>query len=165
MALEFIRHSVLLGLGATAFLDAANLVRAAFGAPYPDYGLVGRFLAHMAQGRFVHDSIRKAAAIPGETALGWTAHYLTGVCFAGIFLVLAGDAWLRQPRIFPGLVFGAATVVAPFLIMQPCMGLGIASSLAQDPWAARTKSIVTHLLFGLGLYVVAQAGHAISLSK
>lgn len=99
--------------------------------------------------------------MPGEAALGWTAHYLTGVCFAAIFLLLAGDAWLRQPRILPALIFGAATVVAPFVIMQPGMGLGIASSLAQDPWAVRAKSIVTHLLFGLGLYVSAQAGDAI----
>jgi hypothetical protein len=37
--------------------------------------------------------------------------------------------------------------------MQPGMGAGIAASRAPRPNAARLQSLVTHTIFGLGLYV------------
>ena len=44
-------------------------------------------------------------------------------------------------------------MAAPFLIMQPGMGAGIAASRTPRPAAARMQSLVTHGVFGLGLYV------------
>ena len=52
-------------------------------------------------------------------------------------------------------VFGIATVVFPFFILQPSLGLGIAASKTPRPAQARLKSLVTHTIFGLGLYVCA----------
>jgi Protein of unknown function (DUF2938) len=51
-------------------------------------------------------------------------------------------------------------VAAPFLLMQPGMGAGIAASRTPRPAAARLHSLVTHGIFGLGLYA---AGWATSL--
>jgi hypothetical protein len=42
-------------------------------------------------------------------------------------------------------------------IMQPALGLGVASSKAARPAQARAKSVATHLVFGLGLYLGALA--------
>ena len=42
--------AVLVGVGATAFMDVTSLVRARLGVAFPDYALVGRWLAHAAQG-------------------------------------------------------------------------------------------------------------------
>jgi hypothetical protein len=39
--------------------------------------------------------------------------------------------------------------------MQPSFGLGIAASRAADPTQARRKSLATHTIFGLGLYLCA----------
>jgi DUF2938 family protein len=50
--------------------------------------------------------------------------------------------------------------VAPFLLMQPGMGAGIAASRTPRPVAARLQTLVTHGIFGLGLYA---AGWATSL--
>jgi hypothetical protein len=50
------------------------------------------------------------------------------------------------------LLVGVATVAAPFLVMQPGMGAGIAASRTPRPGAARLQSLVTHTVFGLGLY-------------
>lgn len=36
--------------------------------------------------------------------------------------------WARRPTLLPALIVGLATAVAPPLIMQPGMGLGIAAS-------------------------------------
>jgi hypothetical protein len=57
--------------------------------------------------------------------------------------------------VLPALLFGIGTVIFPFLIMQPSFGLGIAASKTPKPTQARLKSLVTHTVFGVGLYVCA----------
>ena len=44
------------------------------------------------------------------------------------------------------------TVVFPFFLMQPSLGLGIAASRTPNPTQARVKSLATHTVFGLGMY-------------
>jgi hypothetical protein len=124
-----------------------------FGIALPDYGLVGRWLAHLLRGRFRHDAIAAAAAVPGETRIGWTAHYLTGLAFAALLAGVWGETWLLQPSPGPALLVGICTVAAPFLLMQPGMGAGIAASRTRHPGAARLHSLLTHGVFGLGLYL------------
>jgi hypothetical protein len=41
--------------------------------------------------------------------------------------------------------------------MQPAFGLGIAASKAPNPRHARLRSVLSHALFGLGLYLSALA--------
>jgi Protein of unknown function (DUF2938) len=41
--------------------------------------------------------------------------------------------------------------------LQPALGAGIAASRTPRPNIARLRSIITHLSFGIGLYVAAQA--------
>jgi uncharacterized membrane protein YagU involved in acid resistance len=85
----------------------------------------------------------------------WIAHYTIGVVFALVFLVLTSDDWLARPTLLPALFYGIATVVFPFFIMQPSFGLGIAASNTPEPMRARLKSVMTHTVFGVGLYVCA----------
>lgn len=151
--MDYLTGSLVIGAGATALMDAWSLLRRRLlGIPPPDYGLVGRWIAHMARGRFRHDSIARARALRGERLLGWTIHYATGVAFAAILLGLAGPGWLHHPALLPALAVGLATVAAPFLLMQPGMGAGIAASRTPRPGAARLQSLITHSVFGLGLY-------------
>jgi hypothetical protein len=84
--------------------------------------------------------------------LGWTAHYFIGIAFAALVPALYGARWLEHPTPVPALAVGLATVAAPFLLMQPGMGAGIAASRTPNPAAARIHSLVTHTVFGLGLY-------------
>lgn len=148
------------GICATLVLDAWSLVRRVlFGVPAPDYGLVGRWLAHMLDGRFRHPSIRNAPAIPHERLLGWVAHYATGIAFAALLPALWGTAWYRAPTPAACLVVGIGSVLAPFLLMQPGMGAGIAASRTPDPSAARVNSLLNHAVFGFGLYLAALAAH------
>lgn len=150
--------TVLIGAGATVVMDFWAIARKRLlGVPPPDYGLVGRWLAHMVlSGRFRHDRISASPAVRGERLIGWTAHYLTGICFAALLPAIWGFGWICQPTIWPALLVGVGTVAAPFLLMQPGMGAGIAASRTPRPAAARLQSLVTHAIFGLGLYAVAQ---------
>ena len=145
--------AILIGTGATALMDGwALLRRRLFGTPLPNYGLVGRWFAYLARGRFRHTSIGATPAVRGERLIGWSAHYLVGVIFAALLLAIWGSDWLRAPSLAPALTLGIGTVAAPFLLMQPGMGAGIAASRTPRPWAARLQSLVTHAVFGFGLY-------------
>ncbi|HBL85813.1 MAG TPA: hypothetical protein DD399_01715, partial [Alcanivorax sp.] len=67
---------------------------------------VGRWLAYVLEGRFRHISISQAPKKSYETLIGWTAHYLTGIAFAGILIGVFGTAWLAAPRLGPALAVG-----------------------------------------------------------
>ena len=154
--MALLASTVLAGIGATALMDAWSLVRRrAFGVPLPDYGLVGRWLGHMRHGRFRHASIAAAAPVAHERLLGWSAHYLTGIAFAALLPLLFGADWLRHPTLAPAMAVGVGTVAAPFLLMQPGMGAGVAARHTPRPAVARLHSLATHAIFGLGLYLAA----------
>lgn len=142
-----------IGIGATAILDIWGFARKPLlGVAAPNYCLVGRWFGHMPKGVFHHSSISAAQPIRGECFIGWIAHYLTGIGFAGILIAFYGLAWVQNPTFTPALAVGLGTLTAPFLLMQPGMGAGIASARTPNPNAARTQSVIYHLVFGFGLY-------------
>ncbi|WP_438455907.1 DUF2938 domain-containing protein [Vreelandella venusta] len=146
--------ALLLGLGATAFMDiVALLQKRLLGIPSLNYAMVGRWLGHLPKGRFIHRPIGESAPIQAEMALGWLAHYLIGIAFAIIFLVLVGPNWLARPTLIAALGFGVITVIAPFLILQPGMGAGVAARKTPQPTIARLRSLFAHASFGAGLWV------------
>ena len=148
--------ALLIGAGATAVIDVWAIVRRRLlGIPPLDYSLVGRWLGHLARGRVWHNLIGASPAIPRERIIGWTAHYVIGVAFAGVLLALWGRQWACHPTLGPALVVGISSVAAPFLVMQPAMGAGVAASRTPRPAAARVHSVVTHAVFGLALYAAA----------
>lgn len=152
------------GIVATAVTDLWGLARKPLlGQPVPDYAPVGRWFAHMPRGRFRHDSIAAAEPVPGERALGWAIHYLIGIAYAVLLVAVAGVDWLQQPTLAPALLVGIGTVAAPFLLMQPAMGAGIAAARTPRPNAARLQSLAMHTAFGIGLYAGGQAVHALQL--
>lgn len=160
--MDYLICTLLTGVGATAVVDLWAIARQhLLHIPPPNYRLVGRWLAHMPRGRFRHDAIAGALPVKGESLIGWTAHYLIGIAFAAILLGIWGLAWVRQPSLGPALVVGIGTVVAPFLVMQPGMGAGIAGSRTPRPAATRFQSLVTHAMFGVGLYAAGWIARAL----
>ena len=147
-------HAVLMGAGATAFMDGWTVLRARlFGIAPLDYALVGRWIGHLFRGGFRHDQIALSAPMRGERLIGWGMHYLVGMALAAVLLAVWGRDWVRHPTLLPPLVVGIGSVTLPFLLMQPGMGLGIAASRMPRPMTARLQSLVTHGVFGFGLYV------------
>jgi len=160
-AVDCMARALLIGTGATALIDIWAVARKRLlGIPSLDYGLVGRWLVHLTRGRFRHDRIAASPRVQGERLIGWIAHYLIGVAFAAALLAFWGPGWARHPTVGPALIVGIGSVAAPFLLMQPGMGAGIAASRTPRPAIARLHSLVTHGIFGLGLY---GAGWVLSL--
>jgi hypothetical protein len=155
-AATYLLSAVAVGLGATLFMDlSALLLKRAFGTPLANYCLVGRWFRHMPEGTFMHTSIANSSEKRFECAVGWIAHYIIGVGYALVLVALVSGDWLARPTLLPALLLGIATVLVPFLIMQPSFGLGIAASRAPSPTRARLRSLMAHIVFGVGLYVCA----------
>ena len=153
MNLELVAGVVAVGVGATLVMDLWNLfLKAAFGIPSLDLRLLGRWVAHMPAGTFRHDRIGAAAPKAGECVVGRVAHYGIGVGLAGALALLTSGESLLRPSPGPALLFGIVTVAFPFLLMQPALGLGVASARTPDPARARLKSLLSHVAFGIGLW-------------
>lgn len=155
--LEFLMRAILLGVGSTLVMDAWALVLRQFGVSSLNFALLGRWLGHIPQGRWTHESIARATPVRGELLLGWLAHYSIGITFAALLLATFGMKWARSPTLLPALLIGVVTVVAPLFLLQPALGAGIASSKTAAPLFNSVKSLVTHTVYGVGLYLAALA--------
>lgn len=152
---SLIGQVALVGIGATAIMDAWLVVLSRLGVQTGSFALIGRWVGHMAHGRFAHGAIAKAPALRNELGLGWLTHYIVGIAYAALLVTVMGFAWLEQPTLLPALGFGLATVAAPWFVMQPAMGLGFLASRTPTPSTNRLRSLANHAVFGAGLYLAA----------
>ena len=154
MDTPYVVGAVLVGLGATLLIDLwALFLRRAFSIASLDYCLLGRWVLYLPDGTLVHEGIGGTPKKPHECTVGWTTHYVIGTAFALLFVLLASGSWLKRPTLLPALAFGIATTLVPFFTMQPAFGLGVAASKTPNPTKARLKSLMTHTVFGVGLFL------------
>lgn len=145
-----------IGVGATAVMDVwAVALKRFWCIPSLNLAMVGRWLGHLPRGTVAHTNIAQAAPVRDEAILGWTFHYAVGVLFAAVLLALVGQEWVQGPTFAPALLAGLVSVAAPFCILQPGMGAGLAASKTPHPAAARLRSLMAHAAFGIGLYLAA----------
>ena len=150
----YLLSPIFIGIGATLTFDFWGLfLKHAFNIAPSNFCLVGRWILYMPKGIFRHSNINSASQKESECTVGWITHYLTGIAFAVIFLVLAGNDWIQHPTLLPALIFGIVTVSAPFFIMQPAFGLGVAASKTPNPSQMRIRSFTNHAVFGIGYYL------------
>lgn len=153
---EFLWRTIFIGIGATLLMDLwAIMLKQFFGIKSLDYSMLGRWVGYLFQGQFYHKNITTTIPVKGEKIIGWTTHYLIGITFAALLISHWGIEWTTHPTILPAILIGIVTVVAPFFILQPGMGLGIAASKTPKPNFARLKSLLTHIIYGIGLYLSA----------
>ncbi len=156
--IDLLVTGVLMGIAGSALIDAWSLVlRRVFHIPTLDYALLGRWVGHFRQGRFAHERIGAAKPVRGERVIGWLAHYGIGVGFALLLVLTWGQSWMEEPTILPALLVGIGSVLAPWFVMQPAFGAGIAGARTANPRASRLRNLGTHTVYGLGLYAAALA--------
>jgi len=155
--IEFILRALLIGVGATLVMDAWAFLLRQFGVPSLNFAFLGRWIGHLFDGQWMHESIAKASPVKGELLIGWCVHYSIGIAFSGVLLATCGLKWARSPTLLPALLTGLVTVLAALLVLQPALGAGIASSKTPAPLFNTMKSLLTHTVFGFGLYLAAVA--------
>ncbi|NOH56644.1 DUF2938 domain-containing protein [Alteromonas sp. 07-89-2] len=145
--------SVVLGVAATAFLDAMNyLQHIILDKPLTRYEFIGRWVIYMTDGVFSHQSIKAASPKAGELMLGWVGHYAIGIGFALLMLIFTGVKWVLKPSFLPAFIVGFATCSIPFFLMYPGMGYGIAGLHTPNPAMLQSKVLLSHFIFSVGLY-------------
>lgn len=154
---ELVVRVLMIGIGATMVMDAWAVLLKRFGIPSLNFAFLGRWIGNLPKAQWIHQSIAKAAPVKGELLLGWLAHYSIGATFAALMVSILGVSWARSPSLAPALLFGLITVVAPLFVLQPALGAGIASSKTPRPVFNTLKSLATHTIYGLGLYLAALA--------
>ena len=150
-----IQRIVLVGIAATAVMDIWLLLLSRLGVPTASFAMVGRWVGHIARGRFAHAAIAKAPPVRNELALGWLTHYAIGVVYAALLVALQGKSWLEQPTWLPALAFGLVTVVAPWFVMQPAMGAGFLALKTPTPLKNCLRNLANHAVYGTGMYLAA----------
>ncbi len=88
--MDFATSVLVTGAGATAATDLWAIARKRLlGIPPPDYGLVGRWLGHMAWGRFRHERIAATPPLRGGRVQSLATHTVFG-------LGLYATAWIAS---------------------------------------------------------------------
>ena len=146
---------VLIGGGATLFMDIWLMFLKRLGVQTLNFAYIGRWVGHLCRGRVAHAAIGKAAPVRHELLLGWLTHYAVGLVFAAALVGMAGTGWVAVPALLPAVALGVGTVVFPLFVMQPAMGLGVAASRTPAPLKNCLRSLANHAVFGLGLFVSA----------
>lgn len=158
-----VSHWLVVGILATIFMDLFALgQKKLLGIASLNYCLVGRWLLYMPGGQFRHHTILQTQPRSGECALGWVSHYVIGVLFAALFYLLAGMQ-PGQASFAAVVLFGVATVVVPFFVMQPGLGFGVMAAKTPAPATARMRSVVAHASYGLGLFLALRLVSVVTL--
>ena len=153
MITEIIYQGVLIGVIATIAIDLASLiVKHVFRLPTADWAMIGRWVSHIPRGVFIHESIADSEEVKHERLIGWIAHYVTGVVYGLIYLGVVRGLLSADPTLTSALVFALVTLVVPWFIMQPGLGVGVCASKAPRPGVVRSINVSMHVVFGLGLY-------------
>lgn len=143
-----------MGIFATVIIDLwALLLKHGFKQQTTDWAMAGRWFANIPRGKFIHRPIAKTQPVNNERLIGWTAHYSIGVIYAWMYVVIITSVLTTQPALTSAIIFGITTVVAPWFIMQPGLGMGIMARNTPNPNVKRLMSLSVHTLFGAALYL------------
>ena len=146
-------EALLVGIIATLATDLWLGLLQIIGVPPANWALVGRWVAWMPRGVFVHRPIAATPSIRGELAIGWGFHYVVGIAYAALYLAITRLVLASGPTLISALVFAMALLVVPWLVMQPALGLGFFAAKTPHPNVTRIISISGHAAFGAGLYL------------
>ncbi|MBU2972159.1 DUF2938 domain-containing protein [Pseudoalteromonas sp. C2R02] len=112
----------------------------------------GQWLGHIPNEKLTHNAIITSPKIKYENALSWLFHYLIGILYAGFYIALITIYQANDPSVLSAWLFGLATIISPWFIMQPSLGMGICASKAEKPNIVRLQNFVIHSIFGFALY-------------
>jgi len=152
--IEVVISGFFIGVIATVCMDLwAVVAEHVLRLPTAHWNLVGRWFGHMPGGVFVHQAIADARPVRNELAIGWIAHYTTGMIYGIAYLLVVQFVLIREPTAVSALVFGLVTLAAPWFVMQPAMGAGIIANKMPRPGIIRFVNLTMHTAFGLALFL------------
>ena len=110
----------------------------------------------MFSGQFVHENIIESSPLRHEVPAGWIVHYLIGVSVALTYPLLypAFDMSMPANHLVPGLLWGLATTLLPWLTNFPAFGWGFFGVRAPKGTKPLIAPAIAHACYGLGMGLV-----------
>ena len=137
-------EALAVGIIATLATDLWLWLLQIVGVPPGNWALVGRWVAWMPRGVFVHRPIAVMPSIRGELAIGWGFHYAVGIAYAALYLAISRLVLASGPTLISAMVFAIALLVVPWFVMQPALGLGFFAARTPRPSVTRIISVSGH---------------------
>jgi len=151
--MEVVIKVITLDIFATVAIDIwATFSNKVLNFPRTNWAMVGRWLGHIPTGKYMHNPVNSSPEIKYENTIGWVFHYFIGVAYAAIYGVLVIWVLEGSATLFSSWVFGLFTILSPWLILQPALGLGICAVKAPKPNMVRLQNFTIHSIFGIALY-------------
>ncbi|MDH5232165.1 MAG: DUF2938 domain-containing protein [Gammaproteobacteria bacterium] len=148
--MDIVFAALTMGFVATLTIDVwAEILSKGFKLPTTNWAMVGRWFAHLPKGQVIHKPIAASDKVKFEAAIGWVLHYVIGIVYAFIYLALLH----AQPDLLSAIIFGLATVLVPWFVLQPGLGMGIFARFAPKPTMTRIINLSMHSIFGAALYL------------
>ena len=144
---------VLAGVFACFILDAfGRALLIVFKVPEPAYGILGRWVFFMIKrGHVFNPTISASAPISHELKMGWIFHYLISIAWAVVFYVIFFVFQAAELSYVNGLIFGAATTIAPLFIFMPLTGQGVLARKTPSPYFTSLVLLARHTIFGVAM--------------
>ena len=147
-------QSLIIGVIGTLAMDVwALILNKGFNVHTTNWGMVGRWFGHMPRGVFIHLPITESEPVACEKLIGWGMHYAIGIFYGLLYLYIILELMSSTPTFLSALTFALATLIAPWFILQPGLGVGVLARKAPQPYALRLISVSMHTVFGCGLYL------------
>lgn len=145
---------LVVGIGSTIILDLwVTLVEKMLGIPQTNWGIVGRWIFGIPKGNWVLDASIDKAPNAQEKTLGWLFHYVVGIGYAVLIILLFGASFIDEPSIMPIIVVGLVlSTLAGLAILMPALGAGFMGRLVPNWFAMFIYLVVTHAVFAEGQY-------------
>ncbi len=149
---HFIFRCLMAGFAAATAADAGRtLYQLATGFPPVNWSVSGRWFLMVLSGHPYVPNIGAAPTLPNELLAGHVAYYTISILFAAVYLLALSQIFKRKPSVRNGLLFGWITMIFPFFVQMPAMGMGILASNTTTPVLIMLRTLVHHSSFGLGL--------------
>ena len=140
------------GIFSCIILDILGYLLKFIGIPEPSWGIVGRWAYYMIKNAiFYNPKIIDMPKFKNEVLLGWIFHYYISLCWAVIYYFIFIILGVNMSY-FSGLIFGAATTLAPLLIFLPFTGQGLLASNSENPLKISLFFLIRHSLYGLAMF-------------
>lgn len=162
MFLNAVLFCLLVGIISTLTLDVWVLIaRRLFGMAGTSWGVVGQWLCQLPRGQITYQASWETPPGLHHTLLGWIFHYVVGIGYAVLLLLIWGTAYMAMPTVLPVIIVGILlSTLAGLMVLTPALGGGFLASAVPAPWRTRGFVLIAHAIFA-----AAQFGAAVLFAQ
>tara|TARA_B110000438_G_C15569124_1_gene544594 strand:+ start:94 stop:576 length:483 start_codon:yes stop_codon:yes gene_type:complete len=150
----FFLQGIISGLIATFLFDLYQIsLSYAYNINKPKWNLVGRYFIGITKKNYFIENIESEKEITNELIIGYIIHYLIGLIFGAIYLLINKLLYV-EPSIILALIIGFITVLGSWCIMMPlAYNMGFFASKKEEQKQIMVQNLIAHFIFGIGLYL------------